>query len=287
MTRRAPPDNLRGGVWLIADLSLNIWALAIVKSLGLAFPAVQLVFLRSLVGLFLIAPLAWRNRHIFAGLPDRHLHFLRIALSAVTLSASFFAIAKVPLATFTAVGFTRPIVTMVMAATLLGEPIGPRRWIAAAIAFLGVLIALGPTGAVPPAGALGLAVTVLAGSAAIIVTRRLQPCPEIVLMLTYTAGLAAITLPFALALWVPPSPGEWVPLIAIGCFAQAAQFCFLRAHHLGQAGFLSVLSYLSLVLSVGVGVLVFGEVPDARFFAGAALVISAALWVAIRHRSTG
>ena len=72
------------------------------------------------------------------------------------------------------------------------------------------------------------------------------------------------------------------PLIGIGLFAQCAQLCFLRAHFFGEAGFLSVLSYLSLVLSVTVGYVVFDEVPSPAFAVGACIVIAAAAWVTMR-----
>ena len=51
-----------------------------------------------------------------------------------------------------------------------------------------------------------------------------------------------------------------------------------------RAGFLSVLGYLSLILSVGVGYLVFDEIPTATFALGAALVTGAALWATLDLR---
>lgn len=285
MSDTAPRDNLQGGAWLIADMSLNIWALSIVKWLGAGYPATQIVFLRALTGLVLILPLIWIQRARFRRVEHLRIHLLRVALSVVTLTASFFAISRIPLAVFTAIGFTRPIVTMVMAAILLKETIGPRRWIAAGVALLGVLIAANP-GAVP--WSLGLAaqgLVVLTGSAAIIATRRLRAAPPIVLMTFYTAGLTLCTAPLALLAWQPVDPAHLAPLLAVGVFSQTAQLCFLRAHYHGEAGFLSVLGYLSLVLSVGVGYFVFDEVPGPEFALGAALVIAAALWVVLRPGS--
>ncbi|RVT81782.1 DMT family transporter [Rhodobacteraceae bacterium CCMM004] len=278
MSAGPPRDNLRGGAWLIADIGLNVWALSIVKALGADYPAAQIVFLRAATGLVLIAPLIWRQRAAFAGLADPWLHLLRVGLSAMTLTASFFAISRVPLALFTAMNFTRPLVVMVLAALVLGEAIGRRRWIAAGIALAGVAVAVGPvpSGSLP--GLSALALVVLSGSAAVIVTRRLRAAPEIVLMTFYTAGLAALAAPVAAAAWSPVAPAHWLPLVAVGLFAQSAQVCFLRAHFFGEAGVLSVLSYLSLVVSVTVGWAVFGEVPGRPFWIGAALVLGAALW---------
>jgi drug/metabolite transporter (DMT)-like permease len=285
MTEAVSRDNLRGGAWLIADMSLNIWALSIVKWLGAGYPSTQIVFIRALVGLVLIAPLIWRGRASFRALPDRGFHLLRVVLSVITLSASFFAIPRVPFAVFTAVGFTRPLVTMVMAALLLRETIGARRWLAAGVAFAGVLVAVNPGAVEWSWGLAALAIVVVSGSGAVIATRRLREAPPIVMMTFYTAGLTLFSAPMALSAWEPVARGHILPLLLVGCFAQSAQLCFLRAHYHGAAGFLSVLGYLSLVLSVGVGYFAFGEEPAPSFALGALLVVSSALWATVDLRT--
>jgi S-adenosylmethionine uptake transporter len=284
MSDTAARDNLKGGAWLIADMSLNIWALSIVKWLGAGYPATQVVFIRALVGLVLIAPLIWRGRAAFRGVPDLRIHLLRVLLSVVTLSASFFAIARVPLAVFTAVGFTRPLVTMVMAAALLGEAIGARRWAAAGVALAGVFIAVNPGAVAWNWGLAALLLVVVTGSGAVVATRRLRAAPPIVMMTFYTVGPALFSAPLAVVAWQPIAAEHLFPFLLVGAFAQTAQLCFLRAHYNGGAGFLSVLGYLSLVLSIGVGYFVFGETPGPTFALGALLVVSAALWVTIDPR---
>ncbi|WP_112322136.1 DMT family transporter [Oceanibium sediminis] len=284
MTDDAPRDNLRGGGWLLADMSLNIWALSIVKWLGADYTASQIVFLRALTGLVLIAPLILRNRGAFRNLGDLHLHFWRVLMAVITLTASFFAISRIPFATVTALGFTRPLVTMVLAGILLRETVTRRQWGAAAIALCGVLIAVQP-GAVPwNIGLAAMGVVVLAGSGTVIATRRLRAAPVIVMMAFYTAGLTVFSAPLALANWTPIQGGHLLPLLLVGVFAQTAQVCYLRAQYHGTAGFLSVLSYLSLVFSVSVGFFAFGERPTIAFTAGAALVILAAIWVTTDQR---
>ncbi|MEO0915499.1 MAG: EamA/RhaT family transporter, partial [Pseudomonadota bacterium] len=85
-----------------------------------------------------------------------------------------------------------------------------------------------------------------------------------------------------LATWIPVEPAHLAPLLAIGVFAQVAQLCFLRAHFHGDAGFLSVLGYLSLILSALVGIFVFQEIPSLGFATGSFLVVGAAIWVVLR-----
>ncbi|MBO6884182.1 MAG: DMT family transporter [Marivita sp.] len=276
MSTDAPRDNLKGGAWLLADMALNIWALSIVKALGLGYPVAQIVFLRAAIGLLLLSPWVLRHRAAFAAVPDWPLQILRIALSAATLTASYFAISRVPLALFTTMNFTRPLVVMVLAAVLLRERVTPSQWLAAAVAMVGVVIAIDPDGTTFGPGLMALALVILTGSAAVIVTRRLRSTPTLVLMTLYTIGLGLCTLPFALWSWQPIPSHHLVPLLAIGVFAQGAQACFLRAHYNGDAGVLSVLGYLSLPLSTAAGYFVFGETPTLRFYAGAALVVLAA-----------
>ncbi len=282
MSERENRDNLRGGAWLLADLGLNVWALSIVKWLGPGYAASQVVFMRAAVGFILILPFILKEKDKFQNIPELRLHFLRILMSVITLTASFFAIARVPLALFTAVGFTRPIVTMVLAAVFLREWIGAKRWAGAALAFVGVVIAVNPGSfGGDPAGLLALGVVVLSGSAAIIATRRLREAHAIVLMTFYTAGLAIVTAPLALWNWDALPAEHLIPFLLVGVLAQSAQFCFLRAHYYGAAGFLSVLSYVGLVMAVSVGFVVFNEVPRPEFFVGAAIVVSAAGWISL------
>jgi len=265
-------------------MSLNIVALAIVKALGLGYPAVQLVFLRSLTGFVIMLPFIWRGRNAFARVDHLWLHALRVILSALTLTASFFAIARLPFALFTAISFTRPVVTMILALLILREIIPTRRWIAAALAFVGVYVAVEPDALSFTWGLPAAFMMVLFGTSAIILTRYLKDTPVIVMMTFYTAGLLVLTAPFALASWEPIATNHWLPLLAIGCFAQSAQFCFLQAHGRAQAAFLSVVGYLSLVLSTVVGYLFFDEVPTSAFVVGSALIVAAAVWTSFSRK---
>ncbi len=283
------PENLRGAAWLIADMSLNIWALSIVKAMGAEYPAAQIVFLRVLVGLVVIAPWVWKDRALLSNTQRIPLHLLRVGLSALTLAASFFAIARVPFATFTAVNFVRPVLLMVLAALLLSERITPRRWFAVGLAFAGALVAVGPgtfasLRSEQALGVAGLCLAVTTGTLAIILTRRLKGTPEVVMMLFYTAGIAALMAPLAAWSWVPVAQADWPVLLLVGVFAQAAQLCFLRAHWLGDAGVLASVSYLSIVLSTAVGFFLFAEIPGWPLLIGAALIVLANLAIVQRGK---
>jgi len=276
------PENLRASVWLIADMSLNIWALSIVKAMGADLPAAQIVFLRVLVGLMVLTPWIWRDRKRFVGLPHLPLHLLRVVLSSITLMASFFAIARVPLATFSAINFVRPVLLMAMAAVLLNERITKRRWLAVGLALGGAMIAIIPGNTAAQAtaqvwGIASLCLSVISGTLAVILTRKLKGTPEAVMMLFYTGGIAVLVGPVAALSWKPVETTDWPILLLVGVFAQAAQICFLRAHWLGDAGVLASVSYLSIVISTVVGFFVFAEVPGWSLLLGAGSILIANL----------
>lgn len=273
------PDNLWGAGWLIADMSLNIWALSLVKALGTDHPAIQIVFIRAAVGLVLLLPVLWRERGAFAGLENHGLHLLRVLLSVVTLSASFFAISRLSFALFSAINFTRPILLMLLAALLLRERIGGWRWVAGGIGLAGAVVATAPGSVDWNWGLVSLCLSVFTGTLAIILTRRLKGTPAIVMMVFYTGGLCLASAPFAVAVWEPVAGADAPLLIAIGVFAQAAQVCFLRAHWLADAGVLGPVSYVSLALSATAGYLVFGEIPTMNLLLGATLIILSCLWL--------
>lgn len=275
------PINFLAGTWLLADMCLNIWALTIVKAIGLDYSAWQMVFIRAVIGLLMMLPWIYQKRDVFVSVEHLPLHCLRVVLSTLTLTTSFFAISRLPFALFSAINFTRPLVLMALAALILRERITNKQWIAGLICLIGVVIALEPAGLQFNWGVPALFMTVIFGTLAIIVTRKLSNTPTVVMMSFYTAGLTVLSAPFAFWSWTATQASDLYVLLAIGFFAQSAQFCFLQAHKWGEAGFLALLGYSSLLLTTAVGYIIFDEIPTFAFTIGAFLIIIATVWATI------
>lgn len=270
-------DNLRGALWLVADMSFNIWALSIVKAFGGDYPPLQVVFIRAVVGFVLLLPWIVAASHRFGEADRLRLHAVRIALSVVALAANYYAVARLPFALFTSIGFTRPILMMALAALFLGERIAAFRWAGAVLGLVGVMLAVDPAGTPVSWGMAAMAVAVVSGTVAVIVTRKLRGTPTLVMMTFYTAGLSLATAAFVLPAWQPVAPGHILPLLGIGIFSQCAQYCFIRAHWVGDAGVLGPVSYLSLVFSALAGYLAFAEVPTLRMALGSLVIVAGAV----------
>lgn len=268
----------RSGVaWLLSDMLLVTVMTVLVKLGGASYPAVQMVFIRSLIGLVSVLPLAWRHRHALRQTRQWGRHSFRVLCNTLALNANFAALTALPLALANAIGFMRPLVVLALATWLLGERSGVWRWIGAAIGFAGVLIMVSP-GEIPwSIGILAALASVLFGSLATVQTRALAGENTTVLMVFYTVGLTVFTALPALASWQPVAVADWPLLLAIGVLAQLGQYCFLRAYQSTPANVLAPIGYLSIVLASLAGYLAFGEIPAPTTIAGAAVIIGALL----------
>jgi S-adenosylmethionine uptake transporter len=269
---RPVPLGISAG-WLLLDMALVTTMQAIVKAEGETYPAVQLVFLRSLVGFISVAPLVWRHRRKLTSLSNIRGHLVRVAFNSAALTLNFAAFAALPLALVTAIGFTRPLVLLVMAAIMLGERVSRTRYVFTALGFLGIIVMLQPDAIPWNMGILAAFGSVLFGSLAVVQTRRLAGESTVILMLFYTVGLTLLTSIPAAVVWVPIPWSEAPNIILVGVLAQLGQYCWLQAYQKQEARLLAPIGYLSILFSGFAGWLFFGEIPSLSLCIGAAIVV--------------
>jgi drug/metabolite transporter (DMT)-like permease len=268
------PGNARIGVlWLLCDMALVTAMTVVVKMQGSAYPAIQLVFIRSLVGLITVVPLAWRFRADILGTSHPGRHAFRVGCNAMALTCNFAALTALPLVLVNAIGFMRPLVVMGLAVLMLGERVSIMRWIGAAVGFGGVLVMVSPDSVPVTLGLLAAFGMVLFGSLATVQTRALKHEKTTVLMVFYTVGLTLFTAIPALWLWQPVAGTDWPALIGIGLLAQAGQFCFLRAYQSTPANILAPVGYLTIVFATVAGYVFFAEIPEWTTLAGVAIIL--------------
>ena len=259
--------------WLLLDMALVTTMQAIVKAEGETYPAIQLVFLRSLVGFISVAPLVWRHRHKLADLSNIRGHLARVAFNSAALTLNFAAFAALPLALVTAIGFTRPLMLLVMAAIMLGESVSRTRYAFTTIGFLGIIIMVRPDAIPWNMGLVAAFASVFFGSLAVIQTRRLAGENTVILMLFYTVGLTTLTSIPAAFVWVSIPWSAAQNIILIGVLAQVGQYCWLQAYQKQEARLLAPIGYLSILFSGFAGWLYFGEIPSLSLCVGAAIVV--------------
>ncbi len=222
------------------------------------------------------------------GRPAWGLHIGRTTFGWLGVSLMFAAAAYLPLADATALVFVNPVFGMVLAIPLLGEKVGPVRWLAAAIAFCGAVILLRPSpDAFQPAALLALIAAVFMGIELIFI-KRLTNREEPAQILFFNNMLGCLIASCAvLPVWTVPSPEQWAALAAIGVAMACAQACFINGMARADASFVAPFSYATLIFATLYDFAVFAVVPDVVSVIGAATIIGGALLLALREGRRG
>jgi drug/metabolite transporter (DMT)-like permease len=276
--------NSRGALWMIASgLGFSIMAVGI-KLLGDRLDSFQIAFFRVVIGLLAIlpfvaaAPLAQlKTRHL-------HVHIVRGVFGLAAMYCSYYAIARMPLADYTALSFTKPLFATVLAILILGEIVRWRRWTATLLGFVGVLIMVRPgAGAFQPAA---LAALADAFSIAFLITlvKRL-PAQETPLGMLFYFGVFATALSVgpAIAYWQWPTLYEWVLLIGVGVLGALSQSFWIRSFRAGEASVVAPFDYLRLPIAASIGFIGFAELPAVWTFVGAGVIVASTLYIAHRE----
>lgn len=245
-------------------------------------PAVQLVFARYFVSfaISLTAGLA-RGGTLFGGgaRSDLALVALRAILLAIATLANFIALNYLPLAVTSSIINSSPIIVTLLAIPLLGEKVGPWRMGAALLGFIGVLIVIRPFGNAFHWASLLVLTNATCIALFAVLTRKLSGRITPQTMQIYVGAIgSAVMLPLVLIYWkTPDTLAQWAIMTGIGVYAWAGHELFSRAHIHAEANLLSPFGYsFILYLSLG-GFLLFGTVPDAMTFLGAAVIVASGL----------
>ncbi|MEM9030420.1 MAG: DMT family transporter [Pseudomonadota bacterium] len=280
------PGNLRGAIWMLLATSFFSSMLVMIKLAGQRMHVTEVLFFRQLVMVAIVLPVIIREF-------PRSLLSARMDLQAIRVGAAFFAmllgftaIINMPLATATTISFAKTFIITILAIVMLGESVGPRRWGALVVGFIGVVIVAWPD----PGESLNIYALMALGSAAcvglvMILVRKLSQIDLPVTILTYQAvGIGILMFPPTLYFWVTPTFHDWILLFGIGCVSAIGQTCNIFALRAAEASALAPLDYTRLIFTLILGWVVFAEWPADRVFLGAALIVAAAFYTLHRER---
>ncbi|MCC7274590.1 MAG: DMT family transporter [Alphaproteobacteria bacterium] len=272
---------------MLAAVALFVVMDGLIKWLSVTFPTLQVMFFRSLFALIPIAVVvayqggAGRLRTRRPGL-----HALRCLAGLASMLCFFHAFRTMPLADVIAIGFAAPLFVTALSVPLLGEKVGIRRWSAVVVGFVGVLVMVRPGSDVLEVGAGVALLGTVAYSLAMIFMRdlgRTDTTTAITLYFTVSCVLVAgAALPFV---WVAPAgPVEWALLSALGLLGGVAQLLMTQAFRLAPVAVIAPFDYTAMLWGATLGYAVWGEVPDAWVWLGAAIVAASGLYIV--HRET-
>ncbi|MEO1139308.1 MAG: DMT family transporter, partial [Pseudomonadota bacterium] len=216
--------------------------------------------------------------------PHLRLHVMRSSLGWGGVTLMFAAAAFIPLSDATAITFLNPVFAMMLAIPLLGERVGPVRWLAAGIALVGAAILTRPGGEAIELGALLALGAALMFGAEIIAIKLLSGREAPVQILLYNNAIGVVIATVAVVfVWAAPTPAQWAALAGVGFLMAAAQACFVNAMARADASFVAPFFYAALVFAALYDAAAFGVIPDAISFLGAGIILTGAGLLAWRE----
>lgn len=276
--------TLVGVGWMLVTGVLFVGVTGIVRHLGSDMPATEGAFIRYAFGTLLMLPAI---RPMLRNPPGRRqtgLFAARGFVHGFAVMLWFYAMARIPIAEVTAIGYTAPIYVTLGAALFLGEPLQLRRILAVAAAFAGAVIILRPGLQEVSSGQLAqLCAAPLFATSFLMAksfTRGEDP-GVIVLMLSLFCTLTL--LPFAIWHWRQPTAEEvgWLALTAL--IATAGHYTLTRAFEAAPITVTQPVQFLQLVWATLLGMAAFGEPVDPYVLIGGGIIVGSATYISHRE----
>jgi drug/metabolite transporter (DMT)-like permease len=257
---------------------------AIVRHVGSDLPAAQAGFIRYAAGALIMLPFMGALLRQPAAERKLPLHALRGAFHGAGVILWFYAMARIPIAEVTALGYIVPIFIILGAAIFLGEKLHARRLAAVAVGFLGALIILRPGFQEISLGQLAQVAAGPCYAASYLIAKRLTTTasPTVIVGLLSVFCTLAI-MPVALAQWVAPSFDQvaWLCLTAV--FATAGHWTMTKAFESAPISVTQPVQFLQLVWATMFGIVLFGEPLDPFVILGGGIVLAAATFISHRE----
>lgn len=235
-------------------------------------PTYQVVFFRALIAMLIcIAWLASQRISPF-GKKRYDLLILRGIFGTFSLFGYFYTLQHMPLATAVTIQKMSPIFTVLFAGLLIGEGATRWQWLTIGLCFGGVLLIKGFDPRVEwIMVAMGVGAAMCAAFAYNMI-RLIGPSEHPLVIILYFPLITFLLVgPYTAMHWIPPTPKEWLILLAVGITTQIAQIFMTKAFQGEKAADFVHFYYLGIVFAAGLGWLIFGE--SLNFLSGAGILV--------------
>jgi len=298
-------SNIRGVGFLVLGILIFSLQDIAVKWIGGDYSVLEIVTFRSLIAL--PCTLLFFRYEGQRGLPttQRHkLEYIRGLFYFLSYTTHFMGLAALPLAEIAAIKFSGPLMITFLSVVWLGETVGPRRWLALLVGFMGVLLIVRPGLATFNMGSIFILISVLFYALAAILTRKLQTTDSSATM-AYYSSLVYLMVTFILApliifvgeipdahpsiaflfhAWAMPSLLDWVIMSGLGLVWAGGMYFVARAYSLALASVAAPFEYVTLPINMMWSFVIWQEIPTLTTLAGAFLTLLSGMYILYREQ---
>lgn len=280
-------DNIRGALIMVGAMCAFTFNDAFMKSLADELPLFQAVFFRGLAAVVFLAILCRLLGQLRFDLPARDWGLVALRTAGEVGGTYFFltALFHMPIANVSAILQALPLSVSLAAALFLREPLGWRRMTAIVIGFAGVLLIIQPGGADFSSYSLFALASVACVTLRDVAVRRLsRTVPSVLVALVAAVGVTTLGAIGSLFIeWAAFTPKSALQLTGASLFLIIGYICSVAAMRVGEIAFVAPFRYSSLLVALILGVVIFGEWPNALALTGATLVVATGLFTLYRE----
>jgi drug/metabolite transporter (DMT)-like permease len=290
-SRHLASGNLRSIVFMLVAVGFFALMDAVLKTLSARYPVLQIAALRGMTALPLVLLyIAWRGAWQTVWKIRWPLHLLRGVLGIVMLSLFTLGVRELPLSAAYTLFFIAPLLITALSVPVLKERVPAAHWWAIGVGFVGVLIALRPSGddlqtgffTVGGLATLGAALCYAIAAVTGRLASRTDSSESMVfwMMVLMAIGAGALALPD----WVAIQRGDAPLLLALAITGFCGQLAITEAFRHGQASAVAPFEYSALAWGLGLDWLIWHTLPASHTWLGAAIVIGSGLYLVRREK---
>lgn len=285
VTGDRPGDTVIAGIgWMVLTTFCFVAVTGIVRYVGSDIPATQAAFIRYLIGVVIFLPFLRRILRQWPSAGSLKIHVARGLVHGVAVTLWFFAMARIPIAEVTALGYISPIFVAIGAAIFFGEKLHFRRITAIAVALFGALIILRPGFEEISVGQLAQVAAAPMFAISFLLAKKMTETEDTMVIVVMLSILCTLVLtPGAIMNWSTPSAGEvfWLAMTAV--FATIGHYTMTRAFRAAPLTVTQPVGILQLVWAALLGIVAFGEPVDPFVILGGGIVVAAATFISHRE----
>ena len=289
--RHLAAGNLRSIVFMLVAVGFFALMDAVLKTLSARYPVLQIAALRGMTAMPLVLLyITWRGAWRTVLKVRWPLHLLRGVLGIAMLSLFTLGVRELPLSAAYTLFFISPLLITMLSVPVLKERVPAAHWWLIGIGFVGVVIALRPSGGDLQSGfftvgglatlgaALCYAVTAVSGRLA----SRTDSSESMVLwmMVLMSVGASALAWPE----WVAIQRSDAPLLLALAITGFGGQLAITEAFRHGQASAVAPFEYSALAWGMGLDWLIWQTLPASHTWLGAAIIIGSGLYLVRREK---
>ena len=264
---------------IIAVFSVTLMSVQ-AKLIGIDYHPTQITFARGLVVLIFLAPLIYRLGGLnFLKTKKPVLHFFRSIAGLVGNLMFFFAFQRLPVADVTVISQAVPIFSCILAIIFLNEIIRWRRWTAILIGFLGVIIAINPSGEIALASIYALVATLM-WSITIVFLRLLgtteHPVKTVFYFMLISVIITSFFQPF---LWKQPSLNVILLFFGLGTTAFVTQILMTYALQKAPASIVSPFNYTGIIWAIVFDYIIWNTTPVMTTIIGGSIITITGIYI--------